>query len=204
MSSRSPNDDRRRRLREPDPAMFEYCRTAQCRWDPMSMGRFCHQSADVRSCDARSVEQSTEPEILCQTRAGRCRDSARHDTAAVQTAITTATRRRVEPAATQIPSRNACSAAVRSNRAFGVRREPPQLDLASLTSLRYFYICRNMKYIHGIESPAAEAQESGPAILRLLMKRGPEGCTPTQLGEKLWVSSPTQADVPLPPTSPLP
>lgn len=83
--------------------------------------------------------------------------------------------------------------------AFGALLQP---DLAGLTSLRYFYIRRNMKFIDGIESLAAQARESRLAILRLLAKRGPEGCTPTRLGEKLWVSSPTQADVPLPPTSP--
>jgi len=42
-----------------------------------------------------------------------------------------------------------------------------------------------------IESLAALAQESRLAIFRMLVKRGPEGYTPTQLGEKLDVSSPT-------------
>jgi DNA-binding transcriptional ArsR family regulator len=42
-----------------------------------------------------------------------------------------------------------------------------------------------------IESLAALAQESRLAIFRMLVKRGPEGYTPTQLGEKLNVSSPT-------------
>jgi len=48
-----------------------------------------------------------------------------------------------------------------------------------------------MKSKDAIESLAALAQESRLAIFRLLVKRGPEGYTPTQLGEKLHVSSPT-------------
>jgi DNA-binding transcriptional ArsR family regulator len=48
-----------------------------------------------------------------------------------------------------------------------------------------------MKSPDAIESLAALAQESRLAIFRMLVKRGPEGYTPTQLGEKLNVSSPT-------------
>jgi DNA-binding transcriptional ArsR family regulator len=48
-----------------------------------------------------------------------------------------------------------------------------------------------MKSKGAIDSLAALAQESRLAIFRLLVKRGPEGYTPTQLGEKLEVSSPT-------------
>src|SRR5208282_5164113 len=48
-----------------------------------------------------------------------------------------------------------------------------------------------MKSIDAIESLAALAQESRLAIFRMLVKRGPEGYTPSQLGEKLNVSSPT-------------
>src|ERR1700689_4162983 len=48
-----------------------------------------------------------------------------------------------------------------------------------------------MKSRDAIESLAALAQESRLAIFRMLVKRGPEGYTPTQLGEKLNVSSPT-------------
>jgi ArsR family transcriptional regulator len=48
-----------------------------------------------------------------------------------------------------------------------------------------------MKSTEAIESLAALAQESRLAIFRMLVKRGPEGYTPTQLGEKLKVSSPT-------------
>jgi len=48
-----------------------------------------------------------------------------------------------------------------------------------------------MKSTDVIESLAALAQESRLAIFRMLVKRGPEGYTPTQLGEKLNVSSPT-------------
>jgi DNA-binding transcriptional ArsR family regulator len=48
-----------------------------------------------------------------------------------------------------------------------------------------------MKSKDVVESLAALAQESRLAIFRLLVKRGPEGYTPTQLGEKLEVTSPT-------------
>ena len=48
-----------------------------------------------------------------------------------------------------------------------------------------------MKSTDAIESLAALAQESRLAIFRMLVKRGPEGYTPTQLGEKLGVPGPT-------------
>jgi ArsR family transcriptional regulator, arsenate/arsenite/antimonite-responsive transcriptional repressor len=48
-----------------------------------------------------------------------------------------------------------------------------------------------MKTKDAVESLAALAQESRLAIFRMLVKRGPEGYTPSQLGEKLNVSSPT-------------
>jgi ArsR family transcriptional regulator len=48
-----------------------------------------------------------------------------------------------------------------------------------------------MKANDVIHSLAALAQESRLSIFRMLVKRGPEGYTPTQLGEKLNVSSPT-------------
>ena len=48
-----------------------------------------------------------------------------------------------------------------------------------------------MKSTDAVESLAALAQDSRLAIFRLLVKRGPHGYTPTQLGEKLDVSSPT-------------
>ncbi len=48
-----------------------------------------------------------------------------------------------------------------------------------------------MKSPDVIVSLAALAQESRLAIFRMLVKRGPEGYTPTQLGEKLNVTSPT-------------
>jgi DNA-binding transcriptional ArsR family regulator len=60
-----------------------------------------------------------------------------------------------------------------------------------LTARHYFDIFRNMKGKDVVESLAALAQESRLAIFRLLVKRGPEGYTPTQLGEKLDVTSPT-------------
>jgi len=48
-----------------------------------------------------------------------------------------------------------------------------------------------MKSNDAIQSLAALAQESRLAIFRMLVKRGPEGYTPSQLGEKLDVSPPT-------------
>ena len=60
-----------------------------------------------------------------------------------------------------------------------------------LTGVLYFYIFRNMKSIEAVESLAALAQESRLALFRLLVKRGPEGFTPTQLGDKLGVPGPT-------------
>jgi ArsR family transcriptional regulator len=65
------------------------------------------------------------------------------------------------------------------------------LTCAGLIFALYCDIFRNMKSEDAIESLAALAQESRLAIFRMLVKRGPEGYTPTQLGEKLSVSSPT-------------
>ena len=48
-----------------------------------------------------------------------------------------------------------------------------------------------MKSVEAIESLAALAQESRLAVFRLLVKRGPEGYTPTQLSDKLDVPGPT-------------
>ena len=48
-----------------------------------------------------------------------------------------------------------------------------------------------MKSTDAISSLAALAQESRLAIFRLLVKRGPEGFTPTEIGEKLEVVSTT-------------
>lgn len=63
--------------------------------------------------------------------------------------------------------------------------------LGALTVDQYFHIFRNMKSIEVVESLSALAQESRLAIFRMLVKRGPEGYTPTQLGEKLNLASPT-------------
>jgi ArsR family transcriptional regulator len=48
-----------------------------------------------------------------------------------------------------------------------------------------------MKSSEAIESLSALAQESRLALFRVLVKRGPEGYTPSQLGEKLNVPGPT-------------
>jgi DNA-binding transcriptional ArsR family regulator len=60
-----------------------------------------------------------------------------------------------------------------------------------LTWFLYFDIFGIMKSKDAIESLAALAQESRLAIFRTLVKRGPEGYTPTQLGEKLSVAAST-------------
>lgn len=48
-----------------------------------------------------------------------------------------------------------------------------------------------MKSTDAVAGLAALAQDSRLAIFRMLVKRGPEGYTPTQLGERLEVSSAT-------------
>jgi ArsR family transcriptional regulator, arsenate/arsenite/antimonite-responsive transcriptional repressor len=48
-----------------------------------------------------------------------------------------------------------------------------------------------MKPKNAIESLAALAQDSRLAIFRLLVKRGPQGYTPTQIADKLSVPAPT-------------
>ena len=48
-----------------------------------------------------------------------------------------------------------------------------------------------MKSTEAIVGLAALAQESRLALFRLLVKRGPEGFTPTQLAKKLAVPAPT-------------
>ena len=48
-----------------------------------------------------------------------------------------------------------------------------------------------MKSLEVVDSLAALAQESRLALFRLLVKRGPEGYTPSQLTEKLSVPGPT-------------
>ena len=54
-----------------------------------------------------------------------------------------------------------------------------------------FHIIGIMKSIDAVESLGALAQESRLALFRLLVKRGPEGFTPTQLAEKLELPGPT-------------
>jgi len=61
----------------------------------------------------------------------------------------------------------------------------------TLTCRLYFDTFRIMKSKAVIGSLAALAQESRLAIFRTLVKRGPEGYTPTQLAEKLEVTAST-------------
>jgi ArsR family transcriptional regulator, arsenate/arsenite/antimonite-responsive transcriptional repressor len=48
-----------------------------------------------------------------------------------------------------------------------------------------------MKLLEAVDSLAALAQASRMEIFRLLVKRGPEGFTPGDLGEKLDIPAPT-------------
>jgi ArsR family transcriptional regulator len=48
-----------------------------------------------------------------------------------------------------------------------------------------------MKSMDAVAGLSALAQESRLALFRLLVKRGPEGYTPTQLSDKLGVPGPT-------------
>ena len=48
-----------------------------------------------------------------------------------------------------------------------------------------------MKSVNVVASLAALAQESRLAIFRVLVKRGPEGLTPSELSEKLGIASTT-------------
>ena len=61
----------------------------------------------------------------------------------------------------------------------------------TLTAISDFDIYRSMKSKQAIDSLSALAQESRLAIFRMLVKRGPDGYTPTQLGEKLSVTATT-------------
>jgi ArsR family transcriptional regulator, arsenate/arsenite/antimonite-responsive transcriptional repressor len=60
-----------------------------------------------------------------------------------------------------------------------------------LTHDLYFHILETMKSIDAVVGLSALAQESRLSLFRLLVKRGPEGYTPTHLSEKLDVPSPT-------------
>jgi len=48
-----------------------------------------------------------------------------------------------------------------------------------------------MKILEIVDCLAALAQESRLALLRMLVKRGAEGCTPSQLSERLDIPGPT-------------
>jgi ArsR family transcriptional regulator len=60
-----------------------------------------------------------------------------------------------------------------------------------LAQFHYFDIIETMKSTEVIESLSALASEARLAVYRLLVKRGPEGYTPTELGARLDVPGPT-------------
>jgi DNA-binding transcriptional ArsR family regulator len=65
-------------------------------------------------------------------------------------------------------------------------------DLGSdLTGLLHFDRVGNVKATDVVVGLSALAQESRLALFRLLVKRGPEGFTPSQLADKLDVPGPT-------------
>jgi ArsR family transcriptional regulator, arsenate/arsenite/antimonite-responsive transcriptional repressor len=66
-----------------------------------------------------------------------------------------------------------------------------QYEGAALTGNVRFDKLGSMKASDVVTGLAALAQESRLALFRLLVKRGPEGYTPTQLSAKLGVPSPT-------------
>lgn len=84
-----------------------------------------------------------------------------------------------------VPRSDAKPAATRG-RVSGRASSCARLDFAIL-----FYIVGIMKSTDVVASLAALAQESRLALFRLLVKRGPEGHTPTELSEKLEVPAPT-------------
>jgi len=59
------------------------------------------------------------------------------------------------------------------------------------TAAYHFHYLGSMKSTEVVTGLAALAQESRLAVFRLLVKRGPEGYTPTQLTEKLGLPAPT-------------
>jgi DNA-binding transcriptional ArsR family regulator len=60
-----------------------------------------------------------------------------------------------------------------------------------LRSVRYFDKNGNMKASVVVKALGALAQESRLGIFRLLVERGPEGFTPSELAERLSVPAPT-------------
>jgi ArsR family transcriptional regulator, arsenate/arsenite/antimonite-responsive transcriptional repressor len=60
-----------------------------------------------------------------------------------------------------------------------------------LTRSQQFDKYRIMKSIEVVKALSALAQESRLALFRVLVKRGPEGFTPSVLAEKLGIAAPT-------------
>ncbi len=66
-----------------------------------------------------------------------------------------------------------------------------RIRAAAVYFYRFLHDYIKMNYPEGIAGLAALAQESRLALFRLLVKRGPDGFTPTQLAKKLAVPAPT-------------
>lgn len=61
----------------------------------------------------------------------------------------------------------------------------------SVASRRYFYIIAIMKSTDALVSLSALASEARLGLFRLLLRRGPAGCTPSDLARRLGVPAPT-------------
>jgi ArsR family transcriptional regulator, arsenate/arsenite/antimonite-responsive transcriptional repressor len=57
--------------------------------------------------------------------------------------------------------------------------------------VEYFHIIGNMKSTEAIATLSALASEARLAVYRMLVKRGPEGYTPSELANRLDVPAPT-------------
>jgi ArsR family transcriptional regulator, arsenate/arsenite/antimonite-responsive transcriptional repressor len=57
--------------------------------------------------------------------------------------------------------------------------------------VKYFDIIENMKSPEAIDALSALASEARLAVFRMLVKRGPEGYTPTELASRLGMPAPT-------------
>jgi ArsR family transcriptional regulator, arsenate/arsenite/antimonite-responsive transcriptional repressor len=65
------------------------------------------------------------------------------------------------------------------------------LRLIALDESQYFDKYRTMKSMDVVQALGALAQESRLAVFRMLVKRGPEGFTPSVLADKLGIAAPT-------------
>lgn len=89
-----------------------------------------------------------------------------------------------------MPSRNVASTSVNSL-IFPVPRHPETIKGSRLHVVLYFYILGSMKAHEAVQSLGALASDARLSMFRLLVKRGPEGYTPSELIERLDIPAPT-------------